>query len=129
MAASARTVLKEKGSPTKPRARVKKSLAGWRSNAELSSQLSHQIHTTITYTTMGAKSSDKSSKVDKVSKKDKSDKKSKKDSKPAGEKKDNVAKATAASLLADKKAVNPALSSLFAAQVCISWKSCARLQY
>jgi hypothetical protein len=129
MAASARTVLKEKGSPTKPRARVKKSLAGWRSNAELSSQLSHQIHTTITYTTMGAKSSDKSPKVDKVSKKDKSDKKSKKDSKPAGEKKDNVAKATAASLLADKKAVNPVLSSLFAAQVCISWKSCARLQY
>jgi hypothetical protein len=120
----ARTVLKARVLRTS--AREKKSLlAGWRSNAELSSQLSHQIHTTIAYTDMGAKSSDKSSKVDKVSKKDKSSKKSKKDSKPSGDKQDKVATATAASLLADKKAVNPALSSLFAAQVCISWKSCA----
>lgn len=52
-------------------------------------------------------------------KKDKSDKKSKKDKKSSGEKKEKVAEAAAPSLLADKKAVNPALSSLFAAQVCI----------
>lgn len=66
---------------------------------------------------MGAKSSEKSPKVEKVSKKDKSDKKGKKDSKTAAEKQEKVAKAAAVSLLADKKAVNPALSSLFAAQV------------
>jgi hypothetical protein len=89
------------------------------------SQLSYQKHTTLTNATMGAKSSDKSPKVEKLSKKEKSDKKSKKDSKPSGEKQDKVAKATAASLLADKKAVNPVLSSLFAAQVCTFWKSCA----
>lgn len=66
---------------------------------------------------MGAKSSDKSPKVEKVSKKDKSDKKSKKDSKSASEKQEKIANAAAVSLLADKKAVNPALSSLFSAQV------------
>jgi len=64
---------------------------------------------------MAAKSSDKSPKVEKSVKKDKSDKKSKKDKKASGEKQDKAA--TVASLLADKKAVNPALSSLFAAQV------------
>jgi hypothetical protein len=62
---------------------------------------------------MGAKTSDKSPKVEKSSKKDKSAKKSKKDEKSS------VEKAAAVSLLADKKAVNPVLSSLFAAQVCI----------
>jgi hypothetical protein len=61
---------------------------------------------------MGAKTSDKSPKVEKSSKKDKSAKKSKKDEKSS------VEKAAAVSLLADKKAVNPVLSSLFAAQVC-----------
>lgn len=70
---------------------------------------------TVAYTTMGAKSSDKSPKVEKSVKKDKSEKKSKKDKKSSGEQKTNAA---APSLLADKKAVNPALSSLFAAQVC-----------
>jgi len=64
---------------------------------------------------MAARSSDKSPKVEKSVKKDKSDKKSKKDKKASGDKQDKVA--TVASLLADKKAVNPALSSLFAAQV------------
>jgi hypothetical protein len=64
---------------------------------------------------MAAKSGDKSPKVEKSVKKDKSDKKSKKDKKSSGEKQDKTA--TVASLLADKKAVNPALSSLFAAQV------------
>jgi hypothetical protein len=68
---------------------------------------------------MGSKPSDKSPKVEKSSKKDKSSKKSKKDDKSSVEKQDKVAKAAAASLLADKKAVNPALSSLFAAQVCM----------
>lgn len=66
---------------------------------------------------MGAKTGDKSPKVEKVSKKDKSEKKSKKDSKSAADKQEKIAKAAAVSLLADKKAVNPALSSLFAAQV------------
>jgi len=65
---------------------------------------------------MGPKSTDKSPKVEKSSKKDKSAKKSKKDEKSS------VEKATAASLLADKKAVNPVLSSLFAAQVCVVQK-------
>jgi hypothetical protein len=74
---------------------------------------------TTTYTIMGSKPSDKSPKVEKSSKKDKSSKKSKKDDKSSVEKQDKVAKAAAASLLADKKAVNPALSSLFAAQVCM----------
>jgi hypothetical protein len=62
---------------------------------------------------MGAKTSDKSPKVEKSSKKDKSAKKSKKDEKSS------VEKVAAVSLLADKKAVNPVLSSLFAAQVCV----------
>ena len=66
---------------------------------------------------MAAKSGDKSPKVEKSVKKDKSDKKSKKDKKSSAEKQEKAATA-AASLLADKKAVNPALSSLFAAQVC-----------
>jgi hypothetical protein len=66
---------------------------------------------------MAAKSGDKSPKVEKSVKKDKSDKKSKKDKKSSVEKQEKAATA-AASLLADKKAVNPALSSLFAAQVC-----------
>lgn len=70
---------------------------------------------------MGAKSGDKSPKVEKSSKKDKSSKKSKKDEKSSVEKQDKVAKAAAASLLADKKAVNPVLSSLFAAQVRRCW--------
>ena len=65
---------------------------------------------------MAAKSGDKSPKVEKTVKKDKSDKKSKKDKKSSVEKQEKAATA-AASLLADKKAVNPALSSLFAAQV------------
>jgi hypothetical protein len=64
---------------------------------------------------MAAKSGDKSPKVEKSVKKDKSDKKSKKDKKSSAEKQEKAA--TVASLLADKKAVNPALSSLFAAQV------------
>jgi len=67
---------------------------------------------------MGSKPSDKSPKVEKSSKKDKSAKKGKKDEKSSVEKQEKVAKAAAASLLADKKAVNPVLSSLFAAQVC-----------
>lgn len=71
------------------------------------------IHKPATQTVMGAKTSDKSPKVEKSSKKDKSAKKGKKDEKTS------VEKAAAASLLADKKAVNPVLSSLFAAQVCI----------
>ena len=62
---------------------------------------------------MGARTSDKNPKVEKSSKKDKSAKKGKKDDKSS------VEKAAAVSLLADKKAVNPVLSSLFAAQVCI----------
>jgi hypothetical protein len=65
---------------------------------------------------MAAKSGDKSPKVEKSVRKDKSDKKSKKDKKSSVEKQEKAATA-AASLLADKKAVNPALSSLFAAQV------------
>ena len=68
---------------------------------------------------MGAKASDKSPKVEKSSKKDKSSKKSKKDEKSS------VEKAAAASLLADKNAVNPVLSSLFAAQVYMLPEDCA----
>ena len=68
---------------------------------------------------MGAKPSDKSPKVEKSSKKDKSAKRSKKDEKSS------VEKAAAVSLLADKNAVNPVLSSLFAAQVCLSHSHCA----
>lgn len=64
---------------------------------------------------MAAKSGDKSPKVEKSVKKDKSGKKSKNDKKSSTEKQEKAA--TVASLLADKKAVNPALSSLFAAQV------------
>jgi len=79
----------------------------------LGKEHSSLIHKTATQTIMGAKTSDKSPKVEKSSKKDKSAKKSKKDEKSS------VEKAAAASLLADKKAVNPVLSSLFAAQVCI----------
>ena len=74
---------------------------------------SSPINKTTTQIIMGAKTSDKSPKVEKSSKKDKSAKKSKKDEKSS------VEKAAAVSLLADKKAVNPVLSSLFAAQVCI----------
>lgn len=70
---------------------------------------------TVAYTIMGAKGSDKSPKVEKSVKKDKSEKKSKKDKKSSSQQKPNAA---APSLLADKKAVNPALSSLFSAQVC-----------
>lgn len=66
---------------------------------------------------MAGTTKDKSPKVEKTSKKDKSDKKSKKEKKSSGEKQDKAANA-AVSLLADTKAVNPALSSLFAAQVC-----------
>lgn len=65
---------------------------------------------------MAGKNADKSPKVEKSVKKDKSEKKSKKEKKSTGEKQDKAANA-AVSLLADKKAVNPALSSLFAAQV------------
>jgi hypothetical protein len=72
-------------------------------------------NTTVAYPSMAAKSGDKSPKVEKSVKKDKSDKKSKKDKKSSAEKQEKAA--TVASLLADKKAVNPALSSLFAAQV------------
>lgn len=72
----------------------------------------------VAFTTMAANPKDKSPKVEKASKKDKSDKKSKKEKKSSGEKQDKVANATV-SLLADKKAVNPALSSLFSAQVFI----------
>jgi hypothetical protein len=72
-------------------------------------------NTTVAYNIMAAKSGDKSPKVEKSVKKDKSDKKSKKDKKSSAEKQEKAA--TVASLLADKKAVNPALSSLFAAQV------------
>lgn len=74
-------------------------------------------NTAVAYPIMAAKSGDKSPKVEKSVKKDKSDKKSKKDKKSSVEKQEKAATA-AASLLADKKAVNPALSSLFAAQVC-----------
>lgn len=70
---------------------------------------------------MGAKSTDKSPKVEKSSKKDKFSKKSKK------EEKSSVEKAAAASLLADKKAVNPLLSSLFAAQVCVLQEEYTRI--
>lgn len=70
----------------------------------------------VAYSNMAGKSSEKSPKVEKKVKKDKSEKKSKKDRKSAGEKQEKAANA-AGSLLADQKAVNPALSSLFAAQV------------
>lgn len=73
---------------------------------------------------MGAKGSDKSPKVEKSVKKDKSEKKSKKDKKSSSQQKPNAA---APSLLADKKAVNPALSSLFSAQVCGLYTSYLRV--
>ncbi|KAM0718890.1 hypothetical protein Q7P37_005962 [Cladosporium fusiforme] len=74
-----------------------------------------KAYSAVAYTTMAASTKDKSPKVEKTSKKDKSEKKSKKDKKSSGEKQEKAANA-AASLLADKKVVNPALSSLFAAQ-------------
>lgn len=61
---------------------------------------------------------DKTQKVEKTSKKDKSDKKSNKEKKSSGEEKQGKPVNGTVSLLADNKAVNPALSSLFAAQVC-----------
>lgn len=57
---------------------------------------------------------DKTQKVEKTSKKDN---KSRKEKKSSGEKKQDEPVNGTVSLLADNKAVNPALSSLFAAQV------------
>lgn len=101
--------------------RALKKIAGRLANAGRQKNTLATYHelSPFTHTNMGGKPSEKSPKVEKSSKKDKSSKKSKKDEKSSVEKQDKVAKAAAASLLADKKAVNPVLSSLFAAQVCI----------
>lgn len=70
---------------------------------------------------MAEKTKDKSAKVEKKVKKDKKDKKEKKSkSSPKQEKAANGL----FSLLADKKSVDPTLSSLFAANVCLIQSTC-----
>lgn len=65
---------------------------------------------------MSEKTGEKPSKVEKKSKRDKKEKKEKKEEKTKDGKQEKLAKATF-SLLADDKAVNPTLSSLFAVAV------------